>query len=138
MASRSLHHLFDLETALDKVAALLGPGGRVILNEFAKERLEGPTAEWYYERRLALAAAGGTEAPGSFAECLDDEHADIHGYSEMRVALDRRFRELSLTWVPYLHGELEGVVTQAEEEDLIAAGAIRATGFRYIGEHARA
>jgi hypothetical protein len=36
--------------------------------------------------------------------------------------------------MPYLYGELAGAVTEPEERALIDAGAIRATGFRYVGE----
>lgn len=134
VASRSLHHLSGLGEAVDKIAALLRPGGTFVVNDFAKERLEGPTAEWYYGRRCALAAAGGREAPSSFDACLHEKHADIHGYANMRTELDRCFGERSFAWVPYLHDELGDVVSAELERALIEAGAIQATGFRYVGE----
>ncbi len=137
VASRSLHHVPDLAAALEKIATLLRPGGVLVLNDFAKERLEGSTAEWYYGRRRALAAAGGKEAPHTFHECLHEEHADIHAYGEMRRELDRRFAERFFAWVPYLHGELGSVVSQELERSLVEAGAIQAAGFRYVGETAR-
>jgi SAM-dependent methyltransferase len=137
VASRSLHHMADLAVALAKIGALLRPGGVLVVNDFAKERLEGPTAEWYYDRRRALAAAGGKHAPGSFAECLHGEHADIHAYRDMRRELDRGFRERSFAWVPYLHEELGDIVSEEHERALIEGGAIQATGFRYVGETAR-
>ena len=52
----------------------------------------------------------------------------------MRNELDRRFTERFFAWVPYLYGELAGAVTDLEERALIDAGAIQATGFRYVGE----
>jgi SAM-dependent methyltransferase len=137
LASRSLHHLADLGLALDTIALLLRPGGTLLVNDFAKERLEGATAEWYYEQRRALEAAGGKPAPMSFDDCVHEEHADIHAYGAMRRELDRRFRERFFAWVPYLHGELQGVVSAQQEQALVAAGAIQATGFRYVGEDAR-
>jgi SAM-dependent methyltransferase len=137
VASRSLHHLPDLGLAVDKIALLLRPGGALVVNDFAKERLVGTTAEWYYERRRALEAAGGGVAPGSFDECLHEEHADIHTFDAMRRELDRRFHERFFAWVPYLHDELQGVTSAEEERALVAAGAIQATGFRYVGEDAR-
>jgi 2-polyprenyl-3-methyl-5-hydroxy-6-metoxy-1,4-benzoquinol methylase len=136
VASRSLHHVADLAAALTKIEALLRPGGVLVVNDFAKERLVGPTAEWYYERRRALAAAGGKHAPGTFEECLHAEHADIHAYEDMRRELDLRFGERSFAWVPYLHGELGEVVSEELERALVEAGAIQATGFRYVGETA--
>jgi SAM-dependent methyltransferase len=137
VASRSLHHLPGLGEAVAKIAALLRPGGTFIVNDFAKERLEGPTAEWYYEQRRALAAAGGKHAPATFEDCLHAEHADIHGYADMRRALDGRLGERSFVWVPYLHEELGDDVSEELERALIEAGAIQATGFRYVGETAR-
>jgi ubiquinone/menaquinone biosynthesis C-methylase UbiE len=137
VASRSLHHLADLGRAVDKMAHLLRPGGVVIVNDFAKERLAGATAEWYYEQRRALEAACGRAAPASFEECLHEEHADIHTFAAMRSELDRRFGERFFAWLPYLHDELEGVVSAEEERALVASGAIQATGLRYVGEDAR-
>jgi SAM-dependent methyltransferase len=139
VASRSLHHVENLAAALERIAALLAPRGVLVVNDFAKERLDGPTAEWYLDRRRALAAAGGKAAPGSLDECLrkwEDDHADLHDYGAMRAALDARFDERFFAWVPYLHHELAQVAPTAAERDLIDAGMIRATGFRYVGETA--
>lgn len=139
VASRSLHHVENLDTALDRIAALLAPGGVLVVNDFAKERLAGATAAWYFERRRALAAAGGHPAAASLDACLrewEEDHAGLHGYEAMRTALDARFRECFLSWVPYLHHELAEVAPQAVEQALIEAGAIRATGFRYVGKTA--
>ena len=55
VASLSLHHIHDLGEALDTIASLLPPGGPLVVDEWAIERLAGPTARWYYEQRRALA-----------------------------------------------------------------------------------
>jgi SAM-dependent methyltransferase len=136
VASRSLHHLEDLPAALDKVARLLAPGGVLVLNEFAWDRLDERTAGWYYGQRLALAAARGGPAHRSLAACEDawrNDHAGVHTYAEMRRELDGRFDEHFFSWEPYLYVELDGVATEALERTLIDAGAIQATGFRYVG-----
>jgi SAM-dependent methyltransferase len=140
VASRSLHHVEGLDAALDRIAALLTPGGVFVVNDFAKERLVGPTATWYLDRRRDLAAAGGKEAPAALDACLqewEEDHAGLHGYEAMRAALDARFRECFFAWVPYLHHELAEIAPHAAEQALIEAGAIRATGFRYVGKTAR-
>jgi SAM-dependent methyltransferase len=129
LASRSLHHVDDLANALDKIRALLVPAGLVIVNEHAWDRLDEPTARWYLSRHPK--PAGSLEA---FMREWGRAHADLHGYQAMRSELDRRFVERFFDWVPYLHGELDGADVQAEERRLIDAGAIRATGFRYVGE----
>ena len=78
-----------------------------------------------------------TDAPRSLEQCLhewEEDHAGLHGYAAMRKELDRRFTERFFAGMPYLYGELAGAVTDLEERALIDAGAIQATGFRYVGE----
>ncbi len=133
VASRALHHVTDLAGALDRIASLLRSQGRLIVNEHAFDRLDERTARWYLEKRVLVA----TDAPRSLQQCRAEwerDHADLHTYEAMRRELDRRFAELFFAWTPYLYGELEGVVGASEERDLIDAGAIQATGFRYVGE----
>ena len=50
----------------------------------------------------------------------------------MLAALAPRFGERSLEWTPYLRGELG--IEPGVERAAIDAGAIRATGFLYVGE----
>ena len=56
--TRSLHHMPPVEGALDRAAALLGPNGILVAEEFAFDRVNLPTARWYYDLRSVLAAAG--------------------------------------------------------------------------------
>jgi SAM-dependent methyltransferase len=132
VASRALHHIPDLADSVAKIASLLRPGGRFILDEHAYDRLDERTARWYLEQR-----AGDADAPSSLEACLADwetDHDDLHGYAAMRKELDRHFTERFFGWMPYLYGELARVEEQ-EERALIDAGAIQAMGFRYVGEH---
>jgi SAM-dependent methyltransferase len=133
LANRALHHIPDLGGALDKVAYLLRPGGRLIVHEHAWERMDQRTAEWYLERRAVLAPTGLPSVESCLAEWKAD-HAGLHGYAELRSALDRRFKERYFAWTPYLHSELGGAQVELEERNLIEAGKIRATGFNYVGE----
>jgi SAM-dependent methyltransferase len=133
VASLALHHIADLRGALDKLASLLRPTGRLIVNEHAVDRLDEATARWYLEKRAEIRP----DAPRSLEQCLhewEEDHAGLHGYAAMRQELDRRFIERFFAWMPYLYGELAGAVTNLEERALINAGAIQATGFRYVGE----
>lgn len=130
VASKALHHIPDLADAVVKIAGLLRPGGRFILDEHAYDLLDEPTARWYLEQR-----AGDAHAPSSLKAFLADweaDHADLHGYAAMRIELDRHFTERFFGWTPYLYGELARVEEQ-EERALIDAGAIQAMGFRYVG-----
>jgi SAM-dependent methyltransferase len=137
VASRSLHHIPDLAGALSKIHWLLVPRGQVVVVEHAWERLDEPTARWYFEQLRA--AAHPHAAPGSPQACLERwqaDHADLHGYAALRRELDERFTERHFAWTPYLYGEL-GEEVEQEERRLIEAGAIQATGFVYVGERER-
>ena len=138
IASRSLHHIHDLEGALDRIRALLRPGGTVVVNEHAYELMDDATAEWYFERRREHAHGGGAHpAPASLDACKEDwhgHHAELHRSDAMLAALDERFRRRVLEWGPYLFEELGAVTSASEERGLIEAGRIRATGFRYVGQ----
>lgn len=137
VASCSLHHVTHLGPALDKLVRLLDPGGALVLDEFAWDRLDLVTAEWFYGQQRALAAAGrGDKAPATLEDCRRDwehEHVGLHGYETMRSELDRRFDERYFAWTPYLNRLLHGVASEELERGLIQAGAISATGFRYVG-----
>ena len=75
VASRSLHHVHELDAGLDKLVRL--SAGPLILNEFAWDRREPMTPEW------------------------EDEHEGLHGYGAMRAELDARFEERFFEWRPY-------------------------------------
>jgi SAM-dependent methyltransferase len=133
VANLALHHIPDLSAALGKIERLLRPGGRLIVNEHAWDRLDEPTARWYLEQRAATDA----DAPRSVDQCLAEwtaDHAGLHGSAAMRIELDRHFEERLFVWTPYLNRELGDAVDERAERALIEAGAIQATGFRYVGE----
>jgi SAM-dependent methyltransferase len=50
VASASLHHVADLAVVLDQVKALLVPGGRLVIVEWAHERFDEATARWCFAR----------------------------------------------------------------------------------------
>ena len=136
VAAFSLHHVHGLDAALDRIAGLLAPGGVLVLDEFAFDRLDEATADWYYGQLRALGAARGGEVPASL-EALraewEAEHEGFHGYATLRPALDARFEERAFSWEPHLHRYLDGAVGDALERTLIEAGAIQAIGYRYAG-----
>jgi SAM-dependent methyltransferase len=137
VASRSLHHVDDLDVALDRIAALLAPDGVLLVDEFAPDRLDDPTTDWYYGQWRALAVARGDSPPRSledFREELRRDHEGLHGFATMRAALDARFEERSFSWEPHLWRDLNGVASRDLEQALVDAGAVQATGYRYAGE----
>ena len=137
VASRSLHHIEDLPAALDRIVELLGPRRQLLVDEFAWDRLDASTARWYFERLRALADAGGNTAPTTFEACRSDwteKHGELHTSTTMLAELTARFAERHFSWEPYLYRYPEGSASEAQESELIRAGAIQATGFRYVGE----
>jgi len=125
VASRSLHHVPDLDGALEKIAQL---APLLIVEEFAWDRFDEPTAAWY------LAHLDGP--PKSVQHCMRewaDEHAGLHGHEILRSALDRRFRERFFGWRPYLYRYPEVHASREDEQAAIDAGAVNALGFRYVG-----
>ena len=141
VASRSLHHVEDLAGGLDKVVRLLAPGGVIVVDEFAWDRLDEQTADWYYGQLRARRAAGqNDDVPPSLEACRDDwenEHVGLHGFDALRTELGRRFEERYFAWTPYLYRFLGSATGAGLEQALIDAGAIRALGFRYVGARRR-
>lgn len=140
VAQLSLHHIGDLAAAVAKVHGLLRSGGVLVLDEWARDRLgDDATARWYYHQRQARAAAGRPETalPPSFEGWWGgwvEEHGDLHGFAAMHAELGRYFHQRVLTWGPYLYRYDLDDALQPLEQVLIAAGAIQATGFRWVGE----
>ena len=125
VASRSLHHVPDLALAMDKIAQL---APLLVVDEFAWDRFDERAADWYLVQ---------LDAPSKSAQqCLRDwneEHDGLHGYETMRTELDRRFREQSFAWRPYLYRYPAVRADEKSEQAMIDAGAFDAIGFRYVG-----
>jgi 2-polyprenyl-3-methyl-5-hydroxy-6-metoxy-1,4-benzoquinol methylase len=124
VASRSLHHVDDLGASLDRVTELLGPDGRVLVDDFGWDLLDLATATWLAEQEQTALA----ELLAQWA----DEHAGLHTYESMRRELDRHFEKLFLTREPYLYRSSYRT-DEAAERATIDGGAIAAIGFRYVG-----
>ena len=118
VASLSLHHVADLAVALDKIAGLLAPAGRVVIDEFGWERLDERAAEQV----------------GIPYEEWQAEHERLHTGRAMLRELDERFIRGSLSWEPFLFRESRQVLDEAHERMLIAEGRLPALGFQYVGE----
>ena len=141
VAAFSLHHIRDLDAALEKIASLLVPEGLLLVDEFAWDRLDEPTLAWLWGQRQAAAAAGGKTEPASPADVRADwdaEHVGLHGYDALRTSLDAHFEEVDFAPTPYLHRLLGGGAPGVLEQSLVDAGTIAALGFRYAGRPRRA
>ena len=130
VAARVLHHVADVDVAFDTLAAAAPV---LILDEFAWERLDEPTIDWY-EGQYRMLALAGAEPPGppDLAEWRR-EHADLHPSDVLRAALDARYEQRYFAWRPYLYRWLGGPATFELEQLLVDSDLIRALGFRYAG-----
>jgi SAM-dependent methyltransferase len=130
VAARVLHHMGPLETVLDKLARL---APLVVVEEFAWERIDPPTQAWYEAHRHELEAQG--EEPQGPAD-LDEwrsRHTDLHPASVVLRELEARFATRLVEERPYFYRWLKHPPTEAVEAELIASGAIRPIGLRYVG-----
>lgn len=130
IAGRVLHHVDPLEPAVDKLAAL---APLLLVDEFAWERLDPPTQDWYEGQHRMLVAAGREPSGPPDLDGWREEHDDLHPSDVVRAAVRRRFEERVLEWRPYLYRWLEGPASEALEQALIDAGAIQALGYHWAG-----
>jgi hypothetical protein len=130
VAARVLHHVADLDVALDTLAAA---APLLVVDEFAWERMDEPTFEWY-EGQYRMLTLAGSEPPGP--PDLGGwrlEHDDLHPSDLLRAAVDARYDERHFEWRPYLYHWLGGPTTFELEQLLVDSDLIRALGFRYAG-----
>jgi SAM-dependent methyltransferase len=150
--SRSLHHLYPLDRAMEQAARLLRPGGMLLIDDFAREAPDAGTARWYYETAELLAAAGAYPADrieGSpEADPLDrwrDEHEHsppLHSGAEMIAGVSDRFTRLDTRRGAYLYRSIAAGLEESErgaelavqiygaETRRLRAAALAAVGLR--------
>jgi hypothetical protein len=130
VAERVFHHVHPLGAALDKVARMTP---RFVLDEFAWDRMDDATCDWYEAQHRSLVAAGREpKGPPDIAEWRA-RFDDLHPSELLRRELSTRFEERLYGDRPYLYRWLAGPASEQLEAALIAAGAIRPIGFRWVG-----
>jgi SAM-dependent methyltransferase len=112
--TRSLHHLESVGEAVERAHAMLRPGGMVLAEEFAVERMDVETARWFYELTSLLETCGvmtpDLEGEATMAASQLDRwfqeheaHAPVHTGEELMIALGSRFDIQSTRSAPYLY-----------------------------------
>lgn len=135
VAERVFHHVHPLGPAFDK-AARMAP--LLILDEFAWDRIDAPTQDWYESQHRTLIAAGVQPKGPPDLDLWRAQHAAALIPTEAVLREVRaRFDELLFEQRPYLYRWLDGPATEPLEGALIAAGAIQPCGFRWVGATAR-
>jgi SAM-dependent methyltransferase len=143
VASLSLHHVAELDAALDRIQALLAPGGVLVVVEWAWERFDQATAQWCFARLAAPAQEGEHDwlhhhrerwaASGqpwdAYVRAWSDQEG-LHQGAAIVAGLDARFRRRFHAEGPYFFADL-AATSEAEEQAAIDAGQIQACGIRY-------
>jgi SAM-dependent methyltransferase len=133
VASTSLHHVANPAEVIDRVAAVVRPGGVVIVLEWASERFDEPTRRWCAERL-------GSEESWLRGLCDDPrswlEHEGLHRGDALVQLLDERLERRLLAHRPYFFPDL-AETTEAEEQAAIDAGQIQAGRIDYVGTRPR-
>lgn len=140
VASRTLHHIENLQAAINKLHRFTSVGGIVILHDFGWERVDVPTGRWLHSI-IRQRSRRNSEAPleASFPDWFAQwrsEHAHLHRSTEMLDALREKFNERCYAECPYLAAEYVDVNPDLVEAEVsnIEDGAIKAAGFRFVGE----
>jgi SAM-dependent methyltransferase len=131
--TRSLHHIPALVPAVARAKELLKPGGRTLVEDFARHAVEPLAAEWLVEMLGVLHAAGLLERDPEglldrILEARDPMDAwralhdhDLHSAEAMRDALRAHFPTLEEQIAPYLYRYVCGRLEESERGHRIAA-----------------
>ncbi len=148
VACVSLHHVADLDVALDAVVAALKPGGAVVVVEWASERFDERTARWCFDHLAALDPED-LEENGTWLHRARDSFAEsglswdaylrawageegLHRGDQVVRGLDARFERVSCATGPYFFAELDGVSFD-DEQAAIDIGLLEPGGISYAG-----
>jgi len=152
----SLHHVAPLASALDRVYALLAPGGLLVVDDFDLESPDLSTLRWYYDTQEILSAAGlyaheridgaGEQDPQDrwrVGHEADDHsrEAPLHAGESMVAEIEARFVDVKIARGPYLWryiargvaGDRARAIAEAvhaAEERGVVAGTLSAVGLR--------
>jgi hypothetical protein len=123
VAMLSLHHVMPLGDSLRRLSEVLRHGAPFVVDEFAVELLDERAAEWWLER------SGNERSPADLIAMMR-EH--LHSLEQMRAELAPWFDLGAPVPCAYLYRWHLDPAVRPDEEAAIAAGALPATGARFI------
>ena len=124
----SLHHVEPLGASCAHLATLIRPGGRLVIDEFDVMRIDERAADWWLGQRRAAGKADEHDAQSLIG--FMREH--VHPLSAVCEGLRPHFALGEPVPGPYLHRWNLEPGLRDEEERLIAAGSLPATGARLV------
>ena len=123
VAVTSLHHVEPLRESVARLADLLPPGAPLVVDEFDVGRYDRAAARWWLSH---------TDRDDDPATIVGDLRAHLHSVERILDALEPWFDIGTPVRGPYLYRWEIDPALRGEEEALIAAGKIPATGARLI------
>jgi ubiquinone/menaquinone biosynthesis C-methylase UbiE len=123
VAAVSLHHIEPLGESFERLAALVRPGGRLVIDEVDFDQLDERAARWW------LARSGHQAEPADVLGVIDH----MHSLARLREALQPHFELGEPVRGAYLYRWNIPTDVRAEEEAGIAAGELPAMGARLVG-----
>lgn len=129
VAVLSLHHVEPLEPSCARLAEVVRPGGRLVVDEYDMDRLDERAATWWVKQRRAM----GAEVEHEPAEIVRMLREHLHGGTALRDALAGAFAFGEPVRGPFLYRWDLDPALRAPEEAEIARGTLPATGARFIG-----
>jgi SAM-dependent methyltransferase len=127
-AMRSLHHVHPLEPSLERLADVMEPGGRLVIDEMDVAAFDRRAADWWLRQQAARGNPSGKTA----AEIVDEHRAHLHPLDAILEALAAWFSFGTPLRGPWLYRWDLGSEYRAEEEALIASGELPAMGARIV------
>jgi SAM-dependent methyltransferase len=123
IAMVSLHHVVPLGHSLRRLSEVLRRGSRLVIDEFAVERLDERAATWW------LTHAGIDKHP---ADHVAEMREHLYSLAHIREELAPWFDVSEEVPGAYLYRWKVDAALRDEEERLIAAGELPAVGSRFI------
>lgn len=124
--SRSLHHIQPLDVACSKIHKLLNKDGYLLLDEFAPEKVDEPSAAWFYSLLSILMSVDALEsrhelpATNNYLDLWKHHHFTKHSVTPAETLLsqlDKQFDLLKKEDGPYFYRYF---APQRENSDLAA------------------
>jgi len=119
----SLHHVEPLPQSIDRLAALLQPGARLVVDEFDVDLLDERASAWWLDQN------GHDKQP---ADHVAEMREHLYSVSHIREELAAWFDLGEPVPGAYFYRWPDRPELRDEEERLIAAGELPAVGTRFI------
>jgi hypothetical protein len=130
VAERAFHHVHPLDASVAKLARMTR---LVVLDEFAWNRIDARTQEWYEAQHRLLHASGRDPVGPPSLDEWRAKFTDLIPSDALLAVFRDNFAEQLYEERPYLYRWLDGPATEALEEALLESAAIAPIGFRWVG-----